>query len=143
MKSITANAEVKIDDQTKAYLRMWSAVISLAIRDACYPPIKEKLKEKAEEKDSKKKRRKEHEEYTAASHARSAMYFLFDNESDIGIILDWLNIDVGNFRKNLLDKMFDDSGHGYFFEELTDQQRRNFRLNYQWFLKRINIGAIQ
>ena len=101
MKSLSANAEVKLDDQTKACLRMWSAVISLAIRDACHPPIKEKAKEKDS---NKKARRKEFEEHTAASHARSAMYFLFDNESDIGIILDWLNIDVGNFRKNLLDR---------------------------------------
>jgi hypothetical protein len=140
MKSLSANAEVNLDEQTRAFLRMWAAVISVVIRDACYPPIKEKEKEK---ENNKKVRRKEFEEHTAASHARSAMYFLFDDESDIGIILDWLNIDVGNFRKNLLDKMFDDSGHGYFFEELTDQQRRNFRLNYQWFLKRIHIGALQ
>ncbi|NDB69837.1 MAG: hypothetical protein EB015_17910, partial [Methylocystaceae bacterium] len=131
-----ATAEVKLDSETKAYLRLWSAVVSVAIRDACMPPILEKEKEVK----GRSEKKKQAAEITAASLARRAMYFLFDQESDLDMILDWLDIDVTTFRKQLLKKMYDDNPTGDWKDELTDMQRRNFRLNYQWFQKRINIG---
>ena len=93
-----------------AEVKLISAVVGLAIRDATLPPHKGKRRGNL----------------WLDSNAASAFDFLFTPACEG--YLDMLDVDVGSFRVRLLKLMGDLSKNDKPFK---DMQRRNFRINYK------------
>jgi len=97
-----------------------SAVIALAVRDACIPPFKD-------------------EKYLKMTwDCTTAHDFLWTESLDS--YLHWLNIDVDYFRRNLIKTMEDDSEKtiGLFYP----RDRRAFRVNKKlWEIEHERLGG--
>lgn len=114
-------------DQNKACARLINAIICLAIMDSCKPPLKVKnTLENSEEKKS------------LMIHPESlhGINFLFRDTDTAILYFDFLEIDVGHFRKKLLECM--DSNNKKFqsvdYEKmLTPAMRRAFRWNFRYW----------
>lgn len=73
-------------------------------------------------------------EMTISVHSFTAARFLFDTESTgVDAYLEWLDIDVGNFRKRLLETIYDSSPREVGGWEPS--QRRWMRINYEAWRK--------
>lgn len=105
------------EDQARAYQKLISAVIGLAIKDAQIKPVR----------------------YYGDTHrtplpeALSAMQFLFTGDSDGYLTL--LEINPEQFRKRLVDQMFDSSFEIKGIKGNPYLSRKNFKFNYIWFYK--------
>lgn len=122
-KTYSSSENVRVDAQTKACLKLWAAVVSLAVRDCCLQPFKN-----------------DQDKYIPQSESIKALGFIFNEDSNLDQILDWLNMDPNHFKKKLVDNMHSDEISGYLKNEIDDGQRRNFRYNYSWFK---NFGGIK
>ena len=91
-------------DQAVACSRLLSAVVVLAIRDACQTPGRKMLNQLP----------------------KNALEFLF-YESDG--YLEWLDIDPEQFRKRLVGVMYTKNKNPPY--SLNEQDCRNLRINYQ------------
>ena len=100
-----------------AYRRLLAAVVALAIQDAQAKPNKTFSKRRLVPKDT----------------AMFAIDFLFRTSDGY---LSLLDIDPKQFRKRLLDLMFDMNKKVRQFEPIG---RRNFRYNYQWMHRQENV----
>lgn len=118
---LSSAAISEIDPQTRACMRMWANVVSLAIRDACGKPFKSKGGT-----------------ITPSDVSKSAIRFLFDPHSHIAKVLDCFDINVDGFRRNLIDLMYNNKSFSEFNARVQDTQKRNFRLNYLWYAKSLN-----
>ena len=130
-----ATAEQNVHREARACQGLMSAVITSAISDACRPPIKEAVKVHGE-KVKKKGNNEKYKEHTPTGHARTGMYFLFAESGGLEYYAQWLDIDAGTFRKALLSQMHEEKQWEAFNKRITDQQKRNFRFNYQWHLRK-------
>jgi hypothetical protein len=109
--------ELDYKAQGIAYRRLLAAVVALAIQDAQAKPNKTISKRRLVPKDT----------------AMSAIDFLFrTSDGYLGL----LDIDPKQFRKRLLDLMFDMNKKVIQFKPIG---RRNFRYNYQWMYRRENM----
>ena len=109
--------ELDYKAQGVAYRRLLSAVVALAVQDAQAKPNKTFSKRRLVPKDT----------------AMSAIDFLFrTSDGYLGL----LDIDPKQFRKRLLDLMFDMNKKVRHFEPIG---RRNFRYNYQWMHRQENV----
>jgi len=109
--------ELNYKAQGIAYRRLLAAVVALAIQDAQAKPNKVSLKKRLVPKDT----------------AMSAIDFLFrTSDGYLGL----LDINPKQFRKRLLDLMFDMNKKVRQFEPIG---RRNFRYNYQWMYRQENM----
>lgn len=105
-----------MSDDSTAEKRLLAAVVAQAIKDACLAPI------------VRERRRKK--EIRLKGEAATAMAFLFDDErSGVDAYALWLDFDVEQFRKKLINKCSSDAKDPY----LNDDQKRNFRRNYRLF----------
>ena len=131
--SLRASDSHKVDDQTRACMKLWAAVVSMAIRDSTLQPVKI---EGLDDKDTI---------HRPSPEALNAMYFLFDETSNLVNILEILDINAVNFRRKILDKMYSDKRKSdeYFMKEINERHRRNFRYNHNEYMKRTNIGVFK
>ena len=97
-------------DQAVACRRLISAVVALAITDACKGASKE----------------------TLPTNTVSALSFLFEHSDSY---LELLNIDPQQFRKRLLDYVYNKSPDKMLKHHLSDFERRAFGINYQQWMK--------
>lgn len=114
--------------QTKACSGLLSTVVLLAIADACIVPTRVRKGDKPPT-------------IPMPMDAFTAMRFLFD-ESVAGLneYASWLDMDPSQFRKKLLDMMFDSSPNT--LSEFDPMKRRNFRQNYGIWRKLKNQYAV-
>lgn len=122
-----------VELQARATRRIFSAVINLAINDACIAPLSG-LKGRGNRDGMLRT------SLPISRNAFTGMRFLFDETvSGLNEYLMWLDIDPGQYRSRLMDLMWDDSHHTLGnFEPI---KRRNFRLNYKMW-RDIQRGAI-
>jgi hypothetical protein len=129
-----STAEKNVHSEARACQGLMAAVITSAISDACRPPIKEAVKVHGEKK--KKGNNEKYKPHTPTSHARTGMYFLFAEDGGLEYYSQWLDIAPDTFRKALLAQMYDEKQWEAFNKRITPQQKRNFRFNYQWHLRK-------
>ena len=130
--NLHSTAEQNVDRQTRACQALMAAVVTCAISDACRPPIKEAAKVHGKIKGNNA----QYKPHTPTGHSRTAMYFLFDDNGGLDAYAQWLDMAVDTFRKALLASMYDDNKYKYFNTRVTEQQKRNFRFNYKWYLQK-------
>lgn len=95
--------------------RLLAAVVAHAVRDACLSPVI---------KDKKAVRPR--------ADTLSALNFLFDtSRSGVDAYAVWLDFDVDQFRQKLINVCQKDLVSSEL--HLTDDQRRNFRVNYKLY----------
>lgn len=95
--------------------RLMAAVVAHAVKDACLSPVI---------KDKKAVRPR--------ADALSALNFLFDtSRSGVDAYALWLDFDVDQFRQKLINACQRDTASSDL--HLTDDQRRNFRVNYKLY----------
>lgn len=98
-------------DDIRGYRGLMSAVINRAIMDSLIQPSKQ---------------------LTLAPIARNAMEFLFSD--DIGLYLEFVDIDPHYFKEKFINNMFDDSDDPHF----SETKKRMFRLNYKRYVQEEN-----
>lgn len=121
------------DSQGLAIKRMWSAVISQAVRDSCKKPLTVTKNKRNGVKKVMGVLVKE--SYSAPrSTVCSALLFLFEPQRS-DHIFEILNIEPNHFRENLLECMNGAkfSGATAFTEMVPEINQRSFRFNYRWF----------
>jgi len=91
-------------DQAVACKRLLSAVVALAVRDACQPSGSKMLNQLS----------------------KNALEFLFYTSDGY---LEWLDIEAEQFRKRLVGIMYTKNKNPPF--SLSEQDCRNLRINYQ------------
>jgi len=133
--ALFSTAEKNVHSEARACQGLMAAVITSAISDACRPPIKEAVKVHGE-KVKKKGNNEKYKPHTPTSHARTGMYFLFAEDGGLEYYAQWLDIAPDTFRKALLAQMYDEKQFEAFNKRITAQQKRNFRFNYQWHLRK-------
>jgi hypothetical protein len=110
--------------ELKKYARpeeqLLSAVIVLAIEDACLPPIKKQPKK-----------------YVMHQHAYTAYRFLFEHS---GAYLELINIDPKSFREKLVGQMNDRTHNRPFditdrLNLIAERKKRMFRMNQKLYAK--------
>jgi hypothetical protein len=115
------------DSQAAAVKRLFAAVIATAFRD---------LATRGWERVYRSPRRGEPltpKDLGITTHAFTAARFLFDETvTGVDAYLEWLDIDADNFRKRLLDMIYDKSAHPVAGWE--PEQRRQMRMNYERWL---------
>lgn len=99
-------------DDIRGYKGLISAIITRAILDSLVQPA------------SKGER--------LTSVARSGLNFLLGK--NVGVYLDFLNIDCDYFQKHLIESMFDDKDDPSF----NATKKRMFRLNYKKYIQENN-----
>jgi hypothetical protein len=105
------------DSQAEACRRLLSAVVVVALRDACSVPPKRGVGG-----------------MPISTDAFTAMRFFFDTSvSGLNEYLAWFDIDAGQYRRRLKEVMWDSSAHRINGFESMD--RRNFRYNYRMWEK--------
>jgi len=117
---------VMLDDafQTRQCQKLLASVVATALRDL------------AAGRDQRwdRSRKPGEREMTISGHSFTAARFLFDEESTgVDVYLEWLDIDVGNFRKRLLETTYDPSARGV--GGWDSSQRRAMRINYELWRK--------
>ena len=121
------------DSQGLAIKRLWSAVISQAIRDACKKPL---TMTKSKRNCLKKVMGVPVQENYSAPRATvcGALLFLFEPQRS-DHIFEILDIEPEHFRENLLECMNGSkfSGKTAFTEMIPEINQRSFRFNYRWF----------
>jgi hypothetical protein len=103
--------------QMLACKRLLSAVVTLAIFDACQPPHRSKAKAGMK--------------YSSSRLSLDAMRFLMGD--GVKRYVEQLDMDGDRFKDQLIKQMWDDSERGYLTEKISGQQRRNFRFNLHSF----------
>lgn len=115
--------EINVDDVSSHKIPeqgLISAVIAMAVRDACIKPLK----------DGKHLR--------MTWDATTAHDFLWTESLDS--FLHWLDIDAGYFRSNLIRTMGDDSEKQ--IGQFSSNDRRNFRINRKlWEIEHERLGT--
>lgn len=97
--------------------QLLAAVVALAVKDMCLPPI---VKKQGQRRVLQGPR----------SDAATAYGFLFDKtRSGLDVYSEWLDFDADHFRQKLVHAAFSDRVHKEL--KLDDKQRRNFRQNYK------------
>lgn len=97
--------------------QLLAAVVALAVKDMCLPPIVKK---------QGNKRVPQGPRFDAAT----AYGFIFDKDrSGLDVYADWLDFDADHFRQKLVHAAFSDRVHKEL--KLDDKQRRYFRQNYK------------
>lgn len=127
-----ATAEKALDAQTRACQALIAAVISKAVVDASMPPIKEAAKVRSE--------RSRFKANMPTGHARTAVYFLFAKDGGLEYYAQWLDIAVDTFRTQLLEHMYERKKYEAFNKQITEMQKKQFRFNYEWYLKKHGEG---
>lgn len=92
--------------------KLLAAIIAQALTDAAAPPLKQLNNDKSIS--------------LLSRDTSTALNFLFDKGSMIELYLELLDMDVGEFRRNLLEHMYHPKKMG----EITETQLRNMRINY-------------
>jgi len=64
--------------------------------------------------------------------ARDAIEFLFLPSDAFDTYMEFLDIDVGNFRSNILDVMSGRKKTAPFLDKIETLNKRNFNFNYRW-----------
>ena len=103
-------------DQYAAGKRLLSAVVSLAILDACQKPFKRYNSARPE----------------LTEDAETALRFLFDDTRWCDLYLSMMGIEPSTFRHYLLKTMAKQQG----VREVTPEKQRIFNLNYRLYWKK-------
>lgn len=103
--------------QMLACKRLLSAVVTLAIFDACQAPHRSKAKAGMK--------------YSSSRLSLDAMRFLMGD--GVKRYVEQLDMDGDRFKDQLIKQMWDDSNRGYLTEKISAQQRKNFRFNHHSF----------
>jgi hypothetical protein len=105
--------------QTRACQQLLASVVAAAVNDACVEPFRVTTKDKAA---------------LMRVDTMTAFRFLFDETvSGIDAYALWLDFNPHQFRRKLLEMMFDDSQR--VVNGKNPELRRNFRYNYKLWLK--------
>ena len=96
--------------------RLFAAIIGRAIYDCCLHPAQDRISKK----------------HYSTAIARDAIEFLFLPNEAFDTYMAFLDIDTGNFRRNLLDSMSGKVTRPYFVSRDDSLNARNFRFNYRW-----------
>jgi hypothetical protein len=104
-------------DDISSYKGLISAIITRAILDSVAPLINNHKK--------------------LSPLAQSGLDFLLSK--DVGVYLDFLNIDIDYFQKNLVDSMFKDNINDH---EFNATKKRMFRINYKKWVQEKNKKLI-
>jgi hypothetical protein len=99
------------DEQYAAGKRLLSAVVSLAILDACQKPIRRA------------------DEHQLSDEAESALEFLFGDTRWCDLYLSSMGIDPGTFRRYLISTMERQKG----VREIKPEKQKIFNLNYHLY----------
>ena len=110
--------ENEFNELARPYLKLWSSVMSQAIKDACDKP-QVPLRIGATER-----------EMTAL--ARKAMEWLFESEH-CRYICDLLDINPDALEYRLTQELTSDAPERRFGYDITGEQRRSFRFNYRQY----------
>jgi hypothetical protein len=102
-----------MQDDINGYKGLISAVITRAILDSLVQPGRNQK--------------------TLSPLAKSGLEFLLGK--NVGIYLDFLNIDIDYFQKNLVDSMFKEDINDH---EFNATKKRMFRLNYKKYIQEKN-----
>ncbi len=107
-------------DQDAAHRRLLSAVVVLAIRDACQHPKEKRL----------------------GDLPRSALNFLFEDSDGYLTLLD---IDPEQFRKRLVNMSYANGATGKYtsMSGFSSEDRRCFRINYQMWIQTKMINRVE
>jgi hypothetical protein len=117
---------VMLDDafQTRQCEKLLASVVATALRDL------------AAGRDQRwdRSRKPGEREMTISGHSFTAARFLFDEDATgVDAYLEWLDIDVGIFRRRLLETIYDPSAHSV--GGWDSSQRRMMRINYEAWRK--------
>jgi hypothetical protein len=117
---------VMLDDafQTRQCQKLLASVVATALRDL------------AAGRDQRwdRSRKPGEREMTISGHSFTAARFLFDEDATgVDAYLEWLDIDVGEFRRRLLETIYDPSPRDVGGWEPS--QRRMMRINYEAWRK--------
>jgi len=104
--------------QSLACMQLLMNVVSLAVIDACLKPIKRK--------DSSR-----HKVFVAQDKAIDAIMFLME---DAKHYVEMAGMEGSRFKKELIKTARKDSTNDI-TKHLTDEQRRNFRFNHEYWIK--------
>ena len=105
--------------QTRACQQLLASVVAAAVNDTCVKPFRVTRKDKAA---------------LMRMDTMTAFRFLFDETvSGIDAYALWLDFNTQQFRRKLLEMMFDDSQR--VVNGKNPEARRNFRYNYKLWLK--------
>lgn len=107
------------NSQTRACQKLLAAVVAVAVNDTCVEPFRATSKDKT---------------LFIRKDTVTAFRFLFSKEvSGLDSYALWLDFNPDNFRRKLLDAMWDESVDTVAGKD--SQQRRNFRYNYKLWRK--------
>lgn len=113
------------NQQTRACQQLFASVIATAINDTCAEPLKPAKGEKTP---------------LLRVETATAFRFIFDDSvSGIDGYALWLDFNVTQFRRKLLEMMADDSP--LIIAGKSPQMRRNFRYNYKLWRKLSTMGV--
>ena len=115
MTRLAGAKEQEMLDDIRSYKELMSAVVNRAVLDSLIQPSKQQ---------------------TLAPIARNAIEFLFSD--DIGLYLEFLDIDAKYFKDKFINNMFDDNEDVHF----SPTKKRMFRINYKRYIQEKNHDLI-